>query len=571
MNFKQKFLRFSNPIKDNKKESVKTIFFAIFSSLYGILNVYFIQYFVEYVQSNEFEKIKILLSWYLFFNVFYFAFGYFIRKWSYADIYYWAMTKLQDQYMMKFNTLDNTKIESIGTGKIISILQNGFRLWADYLHSLLNRTTGIMISFIGAVSLIAWVGYIYLIGFLIVFGLTNLVLFFLASKTNFYRKRITEERVKQSGQMVKMIMSKFEIMQNNKSRREVDCLNSYTKTTYELNDPLSKHMYFIGVIPDIVIFFVYVSVLTLFGVLNISIPQMVGIFLIIWVLQATISRSVWIYQAFVSNFYDIEKMWDFYDTTPEIAHLDDGETFVYKNGDIDIQNLTFWYDEKKVFEQINLSITGWQKTAFVGMSGSGKTTLVKLIAWFIKPEQGNILVDHQNIQEVNLRSYYKYIGYLTQDPSVFDGTIYDNLVYGAWDDVSNDDIEKAISLSGSEFIYDFPLKLETQIWERWIRLSWWQRQRLAIAKLFLKDPKIIILDEPTSALDSFLEEKITESFEKLFEGRTVLIIAHRLQTVKDADEIIVIDNGKVIERGNHKTLTAKKWYYKKMLDLQSGF
>ena len=123
----------------------------------------------------------------------------------------------------------------------------------------------------------------------------------------------------------------------------------------------------------------------------------------------------------------------------------------------------------------------------------------------------------------------------------------------------------------SSFVYDFPNGLETEIWEKWIRLSWGQRQRLAIAKIFLKNPKIIILDEPTSALDSFSEEQITIAMHNLFKWRTVIIIAHRLQTVKSADDIILIEDGKVKERWTHASLVRKKWIYKKMLDLQSWF
>ena len=169
---------------------------------------------------------------------------------------------------------------------------------------------------------------------------------------------------------------------------------------------------------------------------------------------------------------------------------------------------------------------------------------------------------------------YKHIWYLTQEPSVFDGSIKENLLYGMWEEKDIQEewkIHQAILDAKCEFIYDFKEWLETQIWERWVRLSGWQKQRLAIAKLFLKNPEIIILDEPTSALDSFSEEAIRESFEKLFVWKTVFIIAHRLQTVKTADDIIVFEWWKVIERGNHEELLWQNWYYKKMLELQSGF
>ena len=204
-------------------------------------------------------------------------------------------------------------------------------------------------------------------------------------------------------------------------------------------------------------------------------------------------------------------------------------------------------------------------------SGGGKSTLVKLISWYIRQDSWDILVDNQNLKDVSLKSYYKDIWYLTQEPSVFDGTIRENLLYAVTEDTCQDEIDNIIELAHCEFIYDLPFGLDTEIWERGVKLSGGQKQRLAIAKIFLKNPKIIILDEPTSALDSLSEQKITEAMHNLFKNRTVLVIAHRLQTVKYADDIIVIENGKIKERGTHKELVKHHWFYKQMLDLQSGF
>ncbi len=188
------------------------------------------------------------------------------------------------------------------------------------------------------------------------------------------------------------------------------------------------------------------------------------------------------------------------------------------------------------------------------------------------PNTWEVFVDDQKLSETALKSYYENIGYLTQEPSVFDGTIRENLLYALADEIPSDGkIDEVIRLANCEFIYDFPLGIETEIGERGVRLSGWQKQRLAIAKIFLKDPEIIILDEPTSALDSLSEKKISEALYRLFEHRTVLVIAHRLQTVKHADDILVIEHGKVIERGTHTALVREEWFYKQMLDLQSGF
>lgn len=233
-------------------------------------------------------------------------------------------------------------------------------------------------------------------------------------------------------------------------------------------------------------------------------------------------------------------------------------------------------DEKKmVLKDFSLKIKSGSKVALVGRSGSGKTTIAKLISGYMQPTAGTVFVDGQDLSEVSLKSYYKYIGYLTQEPMVFDGSVRDNLLYAvSYEDlrsITEEKIKDALEKAQCGFILSMKDGLETQIGEKGIRLSGGERQRLAIAKLILKNPEIIILDEPTSALDSFSEESVTLALNELFKGRTVVIIAHRLQTVKKADEIIVLEEGEIKERGNHNELISKNGVYAKMLEMQSGF
>ena len=195
---------------------------------------------------------------------------------------------------------------------------------------------------------------------------------------------------------------------------------------------------------------------------------------------------------------------------------------------------------------------------------------MKLIAGYMRSNSWQLLIDGQEINSLRLDSYYPHIWYLTQEPSVFDGTIEENLLYGTRQKPTKIDIEAAINLSECHFIYELEKWLKTEIGERWVRLSGWQKQRLAIAKIFLKNPEIILLDEPTAALDSYSEEKVAAAFEHLFQGRTVIVIAHRLQTVKSADDIIVMEKWKIVERGTHKELLKLWKKYAGMVDLQSG-
>lgn len=290
------------------------------------------------------------------------------------------------------------------------------------------------------------------------------------------------------------------------------------------------------------------------------------------IMQRAIADALSFYVQTTKRFVSIEKMWDFFDTTPQIQWYEEWEDFVYKKGKIELKKVSYSYDASKpVFQSLDLKIAGNTVTALVWPSGGWKSTLVKLISGYIRQDSWDILIDDQSLSDLSLKSYYKDIGYLTQEPSVFDGTIRENLLYAVQKDCSEKKIEEIIWLAHCEFVYDLVDWLDTEIWERGIKLSWGQKQRLAIAKIFLKNPKIIILDEPTSALDSISEKKISEALHNLFHKRTVIIIAHRLQTVKHADDIVVIESWKVIERWTHSELVEKKWFYKEMLDLQSGF
>ena len=172
--------------------------------------------------------------------------------------------------------------------------------------------------------------------------------------------------------------------------------------------------------------------------------------------------------------------------------------------------------------------------------------------------------------ESRLDSYFRYIGYLSQDPSVFDGTVRENLTYGLTEEVDDARLYSALSHARCDFVQHFELGLMTEIGEKGVRLSGGERQRLAIARIFLRNPEILILDEPTSALDSFSEVAITEALQELFQNKTVIIVAHRLQTVKEADTIVVLGPEGILETGTHKELMQHDGEYAKMVDLQSG-
>lgn len=238
-------------------------------------------------------------------------------------------------------------------------------------------------------------------------------------------------------------------------------------------------------------------------------------------------------------------------------------------GNISYQDISFTYaDNTKVLDHFNLEIIAGETVAFVGESGSGKTTLCNLLPRFYEPSSGKITIDGIDIQKITLASLREQIGTVQQDVFLFPGTIRENIIYGKLD-ASQEEIEQAIDLAHLRSVIDHMSEgLDTIIGERGVKLSGGQKQRVAIARMFLKNPPILILDEATSALDTETEQLIQSSLNSLAKGRTTLIIAHRLATIKQATRIIVMSEKGILEEGTHEALMAKQGHYKKLYDAQ---
>ena len=237
---------------------------------------------------------------------------------------------------------------------------------------------------------------------------------------------------------------------------------------------------------------------------------------------------------------------------------------------IEFRNVSFQYpDGREVLHGINLKIPKGKTVAIVGASGSGKSTLVDLIPRFYDVSEGSIYIDGKDVRSVSLRDLRGLIGNVNQDPILFNDTIYNNIAFG----VSNADsqsVRAAAQVANAlEFIEEKEEGFDTNIGDRGVKLSGGQRQRLSIARAILKNPPILILDEATASLDTESERSVQDALDKLMSSRTTIAIAHRLSTVKGADEIVVIDEGRIVERGRHEELLALDGYYKKLYDMQS--
>lgn len=256
---------------------------------------------------------------------------------------------------------------------------------------------------------------------------------------------------------------------------------------------------------------------------------------------------------------------------PAIVDSPNAKVAPHFNGNIHYDNVSFEYDDgRPVLENINLEIKAGEMVAFVGPSGAGKTTLINLLPRFYDTTKGSISIDGVNIKDYTLSSLRGQIGTVQQDVFLFNGTIRENVLYGKLD-ASDEEVERAIEAAKlKEVIEEFPEGLETPIGERGVKLSGGQKQRLSIARIFLKNPSILILDEATSALDTQTEQFIQNSFDELSKGRTTLVIAHRLATIKNVDRIIVVTPDGIVEQGTHKELLEKDGHYAELYYAQFG-
>lgn len=276
-----------------------------------------------------------------------------------------------------------------------------------------------------------------------------------------------------------------------------------------------------------------------------------------------------LYQRSMSS---IERVMNLLQTPVNIAYEGRALPRAEVRGELVFDEVSFAYDgtTRPALDRVALRIDAGRSAAFVGSTGGGKSTLIKLLLRFYEPQQGRVLLDGMPIGELNLQDLRRAIGYVAQDTFLADASVAQNIAYGMPDATREAVIEAAKSAEAHDFIVALPQGYDTPVGERGLRLSGGQRQRLALARAILKDPPILVLDEATSAVDNETEAAIQRSLERLVVGRTTLIVAHRLSTVRHADTIHVIDGGRIVESGTHDQLLALDGIYASLWRLQTG-
>ena len=457
----------------------------------------------------------------------------------------------------------STGIDSIGSTFLIPMM-----IIMNLLFLFLVSTEVFLLSIIGFVI------------YVLIFIFSKKTLAVLEDKNNDKRKAISES-------IIEKLNLIFEVKKNNKEKDEIDYF--YHEKLEEQNKTFYNKIIFglkIGFSRDLIYIFtlggsLFLSVY-LYEKNYITIGEIASVNMYVMYLNWNYDWLVRTLDNMIKNLTVVGDTEKLLLHTPE--NYTEGKISKKVEGNIEFKNLSFNYEEdkkekKKTFNlsNLNLKIKKGSKVAFVGESGGGKSTSIELVGGFYFPNQGELLIDNISTKDWNLNDLRSSIAYVSQDISIFNTTIGENISYGKLKEEKDEakaqkEIEKAAKLANiHEYIENLPEKYNTKVGEKGLKLSGGQRQRIAIARAILRNPKILILDEPTSALDIESETEITESLKELMKGRTTIIIAHRISTVRDSDEIFVFKEGKIIESGSYKELESKpNGEFKRMVELSEG-
>lgn len=552
---------FKEVIKNNLK---LMIIYVILGITFTFLGLYATNYFQVIIDS--FGTNTTTISMIIFYGIILLVtaiIGY-IDNYPDRKLFNKLYLEFKKQSMKKLKTIDYQEYVKIGTGRLSQQVEEGatsardalYYFWLKLLRELLPGAL-ISLIFIGKIEI--KILYAVLVGYIFVIILTNIVLkilYDLKEKIIINQELLNKHLIRGFMELVIFRTNKKydteltkideEIIDITKGRTKIKLVHEIFFTAFEI---------LVAIIKIIMLVYAVISK-------NLTIGEIVVLITLLGNAYEPIAIFNVEYIDYKLNKVSLKRYIEYLDLK-DVENMYEGKELKKVTGNIKIQDVSFAYKEKQVLTNINLDIKEKTKVAFVGETGSGKSTIIKLIAGLIKPQSGKIQLDGKDINKIKLDSYYDYLSYLSQDSPIFDGTLKENIVFDK--DISDEKIIEVLKLVELEKFYS-KLKsgLQTELGERGILISGGERQRIALARLFFGDSKIIILDEATSAMDNITEEKVMENIMEKLNNRTFIIIAHRLNTIKNVDEIFVLKKGEIIESGTYKKLQKTSEYFQEL-------
>lgn len=461
---------------------------------------------------------------------------------------------------MSFKYFDNNK-----TGELLSRLTSDLLEISELTFRGPNDVIVCLITMLGSICILLWINLYLglLITALLLIKTVHTVIINKKMKASFRENRKANSKVTEK---------------LSESLSGIRLIKSFANEEVELNNLMSinkkamavrkKSFKLLGYFSSSVNFFTNftnLSILTVgglgisYGKINLS--DFIAFLLYINLFMKPLLRLTVFTEMYQRGMAGFNRFYEIMQQNPEIIDTDSSIDCKDIKGRLTFKDVSFAYEENKIIKNFNLEVAPGETVAFVGTTGAGKTTLVNLILRFYEPQEGKILIDNIDIRKYTQKTLRKQIGLVEQDVFLFSDSIKNNISY-ATKNASFQNIKSAAAAASiADFIETLPDKYDTQIGERGIKLSGGQKQRIAIARVFLKNPPIVIFDEATSALDNKTEKRIQNALNKLSKNRTTIIIAHRLSTIERADKIVVIENGAIVEVGTHKDLLKLKGVY----------
>lgn len=477
--------------------------------------------------------------------------------------------------LSKISKIDYQAYQDIGTGQMIKVIENGaaagnsiiFSFFLKTLHELLPTLlfSLIFISFYDVrIMLVIAAGYV------VVFLITNILLKFLYAM----KATILEEQEQMSRFSIRGFMELVIFRTNKRYEKEIQKLSQTARSIIHKNAQLQMiHEAFFAIFE---LFVTVIKVVVLiYGIKSIvagdsSLGVVVALFMFIDKIYSPIAIFNVLFVDYRLNKVTYRRFEAFIEA-PEDRNLESGDTVTELRGSIEFKDVSFDYGQVQILNNLSFSITRGTSVAIVGLSGGGKSTLIKLIVGLLKKSQGELLLDGKDIDEIHLDSYYDHISYLSQDTPIFDATIRDNIVFDEHI-LSDEELYEILEkVHLQEKVNQLPDRLDTLVGEKGVKLSGGERQRLAFARMIAQKRNILILDEPVSALDNITEQSLMETILQEFNGKTIIIVAHRLNAIKDVDKILVVDQGTVVGEGRFAELIEHCEPFKELWNRKASF
>jgi len=480
--------------------------------------------------------------------------------------------RLKIMALSKISRIDYQAYQHIGTGQMIKVIENGAFAGNHIIYSFFLRTLyELLPTIIFSLFFISFydirIMVVIALGYVVVFLVTNMLLKYLYS----IKSTILKEQENMSRYSIRGFMELVVFRTNKRYDAEINKLSDTASNIIKSSTQLKMiHESFFAIFE---LFITAIKIIVMIYGINsvlageISLGIVVALFMFIDKIYSPIAIFNILFVDYKLNKVTYDRFDDFINAL-EDSNLQCGHIVNELQGDIEFRNVSFDYGSVKTLNNISFSIERGTSVAFVGLSGGGKSTIIKLIVGLLKKTEGIILLDKIDIDDINLNSYYDHISYLSQDTPIFDTSIRGNIVFDH--DISDEEIYSILEkVHLKEKILNLPDKLDTLIGEKGMKLSGGERQRLAFARVLFQKRNVLILDEPVSALDNLTEKSIMETILNECKDKTLIIIAHRLDFIKDVDKIMVVENGSIVGEGNFDCLIEHNDSFKALWNRKS--